>query len=106
LGYNDILPGQKAEDGSALRPDIVWFGEAVPKMDIAIAHTLLADIFVVVGTSLEVYPAAGLVKFVRPGKPVYIIDPNRHGHKAGEQTTLINKTATEGMKDLYRILVP
>lgn len=106
VGYDDIVPGRLASDGSQLRPDIVWFGEAVPKMDEAIAHTLMADIFVVIGTSLEVYPAAGLLNFVRHGKPVYIVDPKRHSHLNDPQITVINKKATEGMKDLYRILVP
>jgi NAD-dependent deacetylase len=106
IGYEDILPGTLAEDGSLLRPDIVWFGEPVPKMHEAIAEVVNADVFVVVGTSLEVYPAAGLLNFVRQHIPIYIIDPQKHQGLSNPQITVINKTATDGMRNLYRILVP
>lgn len=106
LGNADILPGDQCELGSQLRPDIVWFGEAVPKMDEAIAAALSADVFLVIGTSLEVYPAAGLLYYVRPEKPIYLIDPNRHTALQNHQVSVISETATEGMKKLYRILVP
>lgn len=106
VGYSDILPGRLAADGTQLRPDIVWFGEAVPKMDSAIAETLKADIFVVVGTSLEVYPAAGLLDFAPSGCKIFVIDPQRHQELRASGFTLIPKTATEGMRELYRILVP
>jgi NAD-dependent deacetylase len=106
LGANDILYGDLATDGSQLRPDIVWFGEAVPKMDVAIGATLLADIFLVIGTSLEVYPAASLLHFVPHGKPVYIIDPARHTDRHNPHVRVISKKATDGMRELYPILVP
>jgi NAD-dependent deacetylase len=67
--------GDKCEKGSQLRPHIVWFGEAVPMMDNAIEEVGAADIFIVVGTSLQVYPAAGLVDYVHEDVPKYIIDP-------------------------------
>jgi NAD-dependent deacetylase len=105
LGSRDIQPGDKSSDGSQLRPDIVWFGEAVPKMDEAIYATLQADIFLVIGTSLEVYPAAGLLHYVREGKPVYIMDPNRHENRAERHIHVISKKATEGMRELYANLV-
>lgn len=69
--------GQKCTKGSQLRPHIVWFGEAVPAIDEAIPLVEQADILVVVGTSLNVYPAAGLVNYVRRGTPIFVIDPQR-----------------------------
>jgi NAD-dependent deacetylase len=98
LGSKDILTGDRADDGSLLRPDIVWFGEPVPKMDEAVEITLSADIFLVIGTSLEVYPAAGLIHYVPLGKPIYIVDPNRHSGLASENITVIDDTAVNGMK--------
>jgi NAD-dependent deacetylase len=106
IDYTDIELGDLAVDGSQLRPDIVWFGEAVPKMEEAVNCVLAADIFVVVGTSLEVYPAAGLLDFVRHNIPIYIIDPQRHQGLSNPQIRVINKNATSGMMELYRILVP
>ena len=69
--------GQKCAKGSQLRPHIVWFGEAVPAMDDAIPIVEKADILVVIGTSLNVYPAAGLVNYTRNGTPIFVIDPER-----------------------------
>lgn len=69
--------GQKCAKGSQLRPHIVWFGEAVPAMDDAIPLVEEADILVVIGTSLNVYPAAGLVNYTRSGTPIFVIDPER-----------------------------
>jgi NAD-dependent deacetylase len=68
--------GDRCEKGSQLRPHIVWFGEAVPAIDEAILIVQKADIFVVIGTSLNVYPAAGLINYVRRGIPLFLIDPN------------------------------
>ncbi|MEP3389942.1 MAG: NAD-dependent deacylase [Reichenbachiella sp.] len=80
LVYNmkgwELNAGDKCEKGSQLRPHIVWFGEMVPMMDVAIEESMSADIFLVVGTSLAVYPAAGLIHHTRPNIPKYIIDPN------------------------------
>lgn len=98
LGSKDIMPGDTAADGSALRPDIVWFGEPVPMMETAVTETLNADLFLVIGTSLEVYPAASLIHYVPSGKPVFIIDPNRHTGKAGDGVEVIALPATEGME--------
>jgi NAD-dependent deacetylase len=69
--------GQKCAKGSQLRPHIVWFGEAVPAMDDAIPLVESADILVVIGTSLNVYPAAGLVNYARRGTPIFVIDPQK-----------------------------
>jgi NAD-dependent deacetylase len=106
IGSKEIRMGDQASDGSQLRPDIVWFGEAVPKMEDAIAETLTADLFLVIGTSLEVYPAAGLVNFVPYAKPIYIIDPNRHASMTNDHIHVISDIATSGMRTLYDILVP
>ena len=75
IGYRDILPGEKAADGTPLRPNIVWFGEAVPAMEKAADMASYADIFAVIGTSLNVYPAAGLIHYVAMITPLFIIDP-------------------------------
>ena len=73
----ELKMGDKCEKGSQLRPNIVWFGEAVPAIYDAIPLVENADIVVVVGTSLAVYPAAGLVHYAKPGAPVFVVDPNR-----------------------------
>jgi NAD-dependent deacetylase len=75
IGYNAIHPGDKAADGSQLRPFIVWFGEAVPEIDRAADVVSKADIIIVVGTSMQVYPAAGLINYAPRGIPIYLIDP-------------------------------
>jgi len=75
IGYRAINPGDKCPRGSQLRPHIVWFGEDVPMIGRAIELARRADIFVVIGTSLVVYPAAGLLDHAPPGAPVYLIDP-------------------------------
>ncbi len=100
----EVKPGTKAGDGSLLRPYIVFFGEAVPNITVAAEEAQTADIFVIIGTSLNVYPAAGLIHYVRPGIPVYLIDPNPIS--AGANVTQIQKGASEGMKELMKILVP
>ncbi len=102
----EVVPGTKAGDGSLLRPFIVFFGENVPMMDAAITETQKADIFVVIGTSLNVYPAAGLLNYVAPGTPVYVIDPDRVAVHIRRDITYIEKGASEGMHDLCSILLP
>jgi len=98
----EIAPGTKAGDGSLLRPYIVFFGEAVPNITIAAEECQEADIFIIIGTSMAVYPAAGLIHYVRPGVPVYLIDPNPVS--AGSRVTQIQKGASEGMKELMKLL--
>lgn len=75
IGYRDIQHGERAPDGSPLRPNIVWFGEAVPAMETAADIASQADIFAVIGTSLNVYPAAGLIHYVPARISVFLIDP-------------------------------
>ena len=75
IGYEDINLGDKCEKGGQLRPNVVWFGEAVPEIVNAADVCAEADIFVVVGTSMIVYPAAGLIQYVPDSVPIYIIDP-------------------------------
>ena len=99
----EVEPGTKAGDGSLLRPFIVFFGEAVPMISAAAAEAQEADIFIIIGTSLAVYPAAGLIHYVRPGVPVYLIDPNPIS--AGSNVQQIQKGASEGMKELFSLLM-
>ena len=92
-------------DGSLLRPFIVFFGEQVPLLGRAIELTAEADIFVVIGTSLQVYPAASLLHYVRPGVPVYVIDPNVPSVVlAGNPLHVIEKSATDGVAELMNRL--
>jgi len=93
----DIHMGELAEDGAQLRPDIVWFGEAVPKMEDAIKLSRVADIFLVIGSSLQVYPAASLIDFVPPNAAIFIIDP-KPVHATRKNMHFIQKTASEGLQ--------
>lgn len=103
---NDIKLGDTAEDGAQLRPHIVWFEEAVPMIEPAIALTGTADIFVVVGTSLAVYPAAGLINYTPADIPKFIIDKKIPYASAAHNIVAIEKPATEGMAELVRLLMP
>jgi len=108
LVYNwprDILPGDTCEKGSQLRPHIVWFGEAVPKMEEAIPLVQEADIFVVVGTSLLVYPAAGLINYTRYETPKWLIDRNDIALPRIPNLKFINEKATTGVDYLVRLLM-
>jgi NAD-dependent deacetylase len=98
----EIIPGTKAGDGSLLRPYIVFFGEAVPNITVAAEEVQQADILIIIGTSLVVYPAAGLLHYAKPDAPVYLIDPNPVN--AGSRVQQIQKGASEGMKELMKIL--
>ncbi len=95
----EVAPGEKAADGSLLRPYIVFFGEAVPNLQIAAQETSQADILIIIGTSLSVYPAAGLVQYVSPGTPIYLIDPNPVMAR-GAGFKHIQAGASKGMKIL------
>ena len=101
---DDIKWGDRAADGAQLRPHIVWFGEAVPMIEEAIPLVQAADIFVVVGTSLVVYPAAGLIDFSRWEIPKYIIDKKIPYTTSLYHLTEIEKPATEGVKELLTLL--
>lgn len=102
----DLNFGDLDDNGHQLRPHIVWFGEAVPALEEAVKITNDADFFAVVGTSLQVYPAAGLVDFAKPGTPVFYIDlhPARISNLNNE-LEVISKTASEGMKLLKEKLL-
>lgn len=99
-----VEPGTKAGDGSLLRPFIVFFGENVPMIEPAAIEAQNADIFVIIGTSLNVYPAAGLVQYTKPGIPIYLIDPNEVMSGAYKNITHIKAGASEGMKKLIELL--
>ncbi len=98
--HSHVAPGEKAGDGSLLRPFIVFFGEAVPMMEPAAMAARQADVFVIIGTSLNVYPAAGLVQYAGPSVPVYLIDPNEVMSGGYRNITHIKKGASEGMREL------
>lgn len=96
----DILIGHKAEDGAQLRPHIVWFEEAVPMIEAAVPLVRSADVFVVVGTSLVVYPAAGLVDLARPGIPKFIVDKKIPYTTSVSDLIAIELPASTGVKEL------
>ena len=95
----EVKIGDLASDGSQLRPYIVWFGESVPMIETAIGFCKNADIFLIIGTSLNVYPAAGLLNYVPSDVPVYLIDPN-DVNVTRRNVTVIRKGASEGMRIL------
>lgn len=97
IGADPINVGDLAPNGSQLRPHIVWFGEAVPKIESAIEAVEAADILLIVGTSLQVYPAAGLYAYAKAGTPIYIIDPKDVPVRDG-RITHIKEVATKGME--------
>lgn len=101
----EVKIGDKAGDGSQLRPFIVWFGEAVPMIETAIDYAEQADIFVIIGTSLNVYPAAGLLNYVPRNVPVYLIDPKEVPLPSGRSVYVIQKGASEGMAELKKMLL-
>lgn len=101
----EVKIGDLADDGSQLRPFIVWFGESVPMIETAIDYVEKADIFVIIGTSMNVYPAAGLLNYVNPSVPVYLIDPNSVNITSGRKIHVISKGASAGMEELRKILL-
>jgi len=103
--FEDIKIGDKAADGSQLRPDIVWFGEDVPLYPAAIEKVKKADIFIVIGTSLQVYPAANLLNFIKHEAQFILINPDQDGGNYGGNCVYIKEKATVGMQKLYDVLV-
>ena len=97
VGYSAVHLGDTAPNGSQLRPHIVFFGESVPKIDAAISVVERADILLIVGTSLQVYPAAGLYRYAPSGCPIYIIDP-KEVPVADPRITQIREVASRGME--------
>ena len=104
LDHWELKLGDKCEKGSQLRPHIVWFGEAVPAIAEAEKIVKEADIFVVIGTSLNVYPAAGLLWNIPTGAPVFLIDPNDMNIPQSLNVTHIKNIASEGVEELRRRL--
>lgn len=100
----ELAPDATDPYGDRLRPHIVWFGEAVPMIEPAIEITEQADIFVVIGTSLNVYPAAGLLRYVRPQVPIYLIDPQEVRVPINRPVHVIQKGASEGVAELIELL--
>ena len=101
---HDIRLGDCCPRGSQLRPHIVWFGEEVPKMMEAMAITHSADMLLIIGTSMVVYPAASLIHYIKDDIPVYCVDPNIPEVPSNLNFTAIEKKATEGMDELYSLL--
>ena len=100
----EVKMGDKAGDGSQLRPFIVWFGEAVPEIETAVRYVEKADIFIIIGTSMNVYPAASLLYYVPDNAKVYLIDPKDVNINTNRPITHIKKGASEGMKELLELL--
>lgn len=100
-----IKIGDLADDGSQLRPFIVWFGEAVPMIEKAVAALRDVDVFVIIGTSLNVYPAAGLLNYVPVGVPIFLIDPN-DVQVTRRDVTHIREGASQGMRRLIEEYLP
>jgi len=109
LVYNiegwELKKGDKCEKGSQLRPHIVWFGEAVPNIVPAIQLSSEADIYMVIGTSLNVYPAAGLLNYVPNSVPKYLVDPNGSGVSGISNLTIIKEKAGKGVTELVKKLL-
>jgi len=102
----ELKKGDLCPKGPQLRPHIVWFGEPVPLISVAARISATADIYLIVGTSLNVYPAAGLVGYVQRGVPVYLIDPGELPVGHIPDMTLIREKATSGMKKFFELVVP
>jgi len=102
---NELVVGDVGSDNVQLRPHIVWFGEDVPLLETAASITETADILVIVGTSMQVYPAASLINYVKEGTPIYFIDPKPNvSKKSHPNLTIIPKKAVDGVRELVQIL--
>jgi NAD-dependent deacetylase len=103
IGADAVHVGDLAPNGAQLRPHIVWFGEAVPKIEAAIDAVEVADLVLIVGTSLQVYPAAGLYRYARMGVPIYIVDPNDVPVR-DSRISHIKDVATNGMETFKNLI--
>lgn len=101
----ELKPGSRCEDGSLLRPHVVFFGEAVPNIEPATEQVRKADIFVIIGTSLAVYPAASLLHYAPAGIPVFVIDPKIPQQARQGRIHPIEKGASEGVAELKKLLL-
>ena len=97
--------GEQCELGTQLRPHVVWFGESVPMIEVAATICQQADVFVLIGTSLAVYPAAGLIDFVPKSAKKYIIDPKTPDLKRYQNVFLIEQNAVQGVAELKKIFI-
>ena len=104
IGYSATVYGETCSRGSLLRPHIVWFGEAVPLIETAAELVAKADILIIVGTSLEVYPAAGLLYHAPAHCKIYLVDPNRHEDLRVRNLELIRDTAAKALPELVQKL--
>jgi len=104
IGYADLNIGDKCTKGSQLRPHIVWFGEPVPAMSMAVQIARQAEIFAVVGTSLNVYPAAGLVDYAPRSTPIYLVDPNDVTVQSRRNVIFIKEKASVGVIKMLEML--
>jgi NAD-dependent deacetylase len=105
---NDLITGDLCEKGYQLRPHIVWFGEEVPMLNKATELVTKSDIFIIAGTSLQVYPAAGLISYAPPYCKIYYVDPKpfiSHELKNSPNVEIISKTATEGLPVLVQNII-
>jgi NAD-dependent deacetylase len=105
LNYREIKPGDTCEKGSQLRPFIVWFGEQVPMMVPAVNLVKESDFFLVLGTSLQVYPAASLIDYVPADSPKFLIDPVKPDTYLSEEIIIIQEKATTGMEKFSQIIL-
>jgi len=104
--HADLNLGDLNAEGQQLRPHIVWFGEMVPLLEAAAALVEQADIVIIIGTSMQVYPAASLVNFARPNTPIYFIDPKPNiSEKDFDKLTIIQETAANGVPILVADLI-
>lgn len=101
----ELNPGDTCEKGSQLRPNIVWFGELVPMMEVAIQYAARADLFLVVGTSLVVYPAAGLVHYVSHDVPKFLVDPNIPDLTFPGRVEVVQDKASTGLQRIKSRLI-
>lgn len=101
----ELKPGDTCVKGSQLRPNIVWFGELVPMMEVAIQYAAIADLFLVVGTSLVVYPAAGLVHYVAHDVPKFLVDPNIPDLTFAGRVEVVQDKASTGLEKLKSRLI-
>ena len=104
IEHLETTPQTRGKNGDYMRPHIVFFQEAVPNMEAAAELAREADIFVVIGTSLVVYPAAALIHYVKPGTPIFYIDPNPADVSGIPNVTVIREPATKGMQVLANLL--
>lgn len=101
----DINLGDTGEDGHQIRPNVVWFGEEVPNIVPAAQLSSEADIYIIIGTSLVVYPAAGLVNYAPEGAPIYVVDPHKPMIHSDREIHFIEETATVGVPGLVEELI-